>query len=563
MTISLSGQKPAILDPVHTIDPSGIYDPVAAIQDTIVKPLFEPMRSGSAVTMKDAKGNDVDEDDVVGLLMSALGDLVDPDAEQAVKSLLQQGLVDFDKGSPALVNELFVNQAAVANKMPTPDKALYSIPMDVIPSAGNLLGGHASDDGEFFVSLAHVFAPEALGFWFLTADDFNDFKAWVPQYIASFSSTMPAGANTTMKQFLQTDLDGLVEGYSLRAHDGDSNEEYSFARVIVNALMEYQRQNATAWNAAGAHPVGTLPFVVSELYAPRTIVLVNVEAHSRSSARKIHNEWELVKQCIANPVKVISNKALSKLTALPRAMAKAAAQSASAQARFSKGQGRSAKVAFRKIAPSTVDLLDGILRVLKKMKQVNRSHNAIKQVSTSFAKANRRDPADYNRPGKIVSTKFLPDLHIFIDTSGSISEENYQHAVIMLIKLAKKLNVNLYFNSFSNILSQEVVLKTKDKSIAQIWNEFRRVPKVSGGTNFSQIWDYINASPVRQRRLSIVITDFEWTPRTQRAAHPQNLYYAPVSSYDWDLITKYATRYARSMVHIEPNIARRFIGVTA
>ena len=88
-------------------------------------------------------------------------------------------------------------------------------------------------------------------------------------------------------------------------------------------------------------------------------------------------------------------------------------------------------------------------------------------------KANRRDPDDYNKPGRITSVEYMPDLHVYVDTSGSISEANYQEAVLLLIRIAKKLNVNLYFNSFSHILSQQTLLKhmnTPGKDPA----EFRR-----------------------------------------------------------------------------------------
>ncbi|MGW0899790.1 hypothetical protein ACWD0G_22885, partial [Streptomyces goshikiensis] len=145
--------------------------------------------------------------------------------------------------------------------------------------------------------------------------------------------------------------------------------------------------------------------------------------------------------------------------------------------------------------------------------------------------------------------------------SGSISEENYQEAVMMLIRIAKKLNINLYFNSFSHFLSQEVMLRTENKSTAQIWKEFRRIPKVSGGTEYAQIWRYINASRVRQRRLSLMITDFEWSPPSKRQDHPKNLYYAPCSAMDWSSMVDLATRYADSMKHIDPGIRQRLLGM--
>jgi hypothetical protein len=560
VALTLSGQKPAIINPVHTLPVKGDYNPLPAIKKSIVKPLFAPMTKGGTVSVTDQKNNQLDKDAVLGLLMRAVGPTVDQQAEGELKSLFQQGLVNYDQNTPLLVNELFVVQAGHANRMPNPGpRTLYTASSDVVPAAKNLIGGHAKDDGEFFASLAYTYSPEALGFWFQSAADFDDFKAWLIQEIANFSGVLPGATTNLLSKFAQTSLKGLAEGYLLRADDGDANEEYSFARVIVHMLMRYQQQNSAAW---GNQPVaGTLPFVISELYLPRTIILVNVEAHARSTPKMVDNEWKLINASVAAPVKVISNKSLSKLTALPRAMAKAQARAANAQSNKGAQNGRSAKITFKKQEPTKVEIRQGIMRVLKRMKEVNRSQNVLKKVRTSFAKANRRDPMDFNRPGKITSTHYLPDLHVYIDTSGSISEENYQQAVLMLIEVAKKLDVDLYFNSFSHVMSQEVLLRTKGKSVGKIWEEFRRLPKVAGGTDYKQIWDYINASAARKRRLSLVVTDFEWAPSTQRDQHPVNLYYAPCSSMNWNNIVHSAQYFAKSMRHIEPAIAQRLIGM--
>lgn len=558
MALTLSGQKPAILDPVHTLPIVGSYDPVPAIKKSIIKPLFKPMTKGGTVTVTDGKGKPQSKGDILQLLLSAVGPNVNSTAELELKGLLQQALVNYDHTTPLLVNELFVTQAAHANRLPHPGpKILYTSAHDVIPSAKNLIGGHVKDDTEFFASLAYTYSPEALGFWFRSASDYDDFLAWVTQQTAQLSAVLPGATTNLLAKFSQTNLKSLAEGYVLRKDDSDANEEYSFARVIVHMLMQYQQ------TLTGTPVMGTLPFVVSELFLPRTIVLVNVEAHARSTPKKVDKEWKLITMSIASPVKVISNKALSKLTALPRAMVKAAARAATAQSNRAAELGRSAKISFRKQAPTKIDIEKGLLRALRRMKEVMRSTNILKKSRTSFAKANRRDPMDYNRPGKITSTHYLPDLHVYIDTSGSISEANYQQAVLMLIRLAKKLNVDLYFNSFSHVMSQEVLLRTKDKSILHIWEEFRKIPKVSGGTDYKQIWDYINRSEKRKTRLSLVVTDFEWHVPTQREQHPVNLYYAPCSSMNWAQIVHSAERFAKEMRHVEPAIAQRLIGLVA
>lgn len=561
MTLTLSGQKPATISPVHTLPVKGAYDPLPAIRQSIIKPLFKPLTKGRKVTITNQSGRALTKDDVQSIFMSTVGPTSNPAANQEMKNLLQQGLVNYDATNPLLVNEMFVVQAAHAHKLPPAGpKVIYTALHDVIPTAKKLLAGSVKDDGEFFASLAYTYSPEALGFWFKSADDFEDFKVWLSQQVALLGPVIPPDTTRLLTDFAKTNLSGLVEGYVLRKDDSDGNDDYSFARLIVFMLMEYQNQ----LNGTGtAQVVGTLPFVVAELYLPRTILLVNVEAHARSTPRKIDNEWRLVNISIASPVKVISSKALSKLTALPRAAAKASAKAANAQTNAGARSGRSAKIKFRKQAPTSVDILMGLLRVLKRMKEVARSTNILKKSRTSFAKANRRDPMDFNRPGRITSTHYLPDLHVYIDTSGSISEANYQQAIMMLIRLAKRMNVNLYFNSFSHLMSQEHLLKTKDKSVKQIWEEFRKVDKVSGGTEFKQIWDYINVSEKRKRRLSLMVTDFEWHAPTQRTEHPVNLYYAPCSSMNWNQITGAAKEFADSMRHIEPAIGQRLIGVVA
>lgn len=560
MTLTLSGQKPATLSPVHTLPVTGAYDPLPAMRKGIVKPLFKPLVKGKTVSVVDGQGQSLDKDEVLSTLLRTAGTVVNAQAERDMKSLLQQGLVHYDQTTPLLVNELFAVQAAHAHKLPHPGpRTLYTARSDVIPSAKKLIAGSAKDDGEFFASVAYAYHPEALGFWFQSATDFDDFQAWLTQQTTALSAVLPSATANLLAKFAQTNLNGLVEGYVLRKDDHDANEEYSFARVIVHMLMSYQAQMASTW---GSTPlVGTMPFVVSELYLPRTIVLVNVEAHARASAKKVDNEWQLINASIASPVKVVSNKALSKLTALPRAMAKAAAQAANANSNKSAQSGRSAKIVFKKQAPTKVEIEKGLLRVLKRMKEVSRSMNVLKKSRTSFAKANRRDPLDFNRPGRVISTHYLPDLHVYIDTSGSISESNYQDAVMMLIRLAKRMNVDLYFNSFSHVMSQEVLLRTKDKSVARIWEEFRRIPKVAGGTDYRQIWDYINASPKRSRRLSLVVSDFEWHAPNQRVQHPRNLYYAPCSSMNWQSIVRSAEDFTQSMRHIDPAIATKLIGL--
>lgn len=561
MTIAVTNQKPAVLDPVHTIPCRGDYDPVPAIRRALIDPLTVPLNPGSPALISDANGNDM-SGGLLDLVMRCLDETIDATAEAVVKDLLGQTLIDFDRSTSLPVQELFAVQAGRRNKLPAPSPlVLYTAQDDVVPAAKGLLAG-TCDDSLFFASISYTYHPDTLGFWFQSSSAFTAFTTWLAAQAQTMAGTVPPGTAKLVGDFCQLSLKNLTESLLLRKDDSDGNDEFSFARFIIWMLMVYvEDQRRIAAANGGAVGAGVLPFTVGELFCPRSLVLVNVEGHARATPMRVNREWALINQSLASPVRVVSHKALSKLTSLPRAAARAAALSA--QQRPGRPGSRSAKVVFRKQPPNRIDLLKDIVRVLKRMGKVNKSLNVFRMTKTTFAKANRRDPDDYNKPGRIVSTAFLPDIHVYVDTSGSISEENYQEAVMMVIKTVKKLNVNLYFSSFSDVLSQETLLRVENKSPERIWKEFRRVPKVTGGTDFKQVWDYINASPRRTRRLSLMITDFDWSPPSTRQDHPPNLYYAPCGAMDWTYMVRRADRYAKSMKHIEPSVRQRLLGMTA
>lgn len=561
MAIIVTNQKPAVLEPVHTSTCKGDFDPMAAFKKTIVDPILMPLTPGTDAAIVDGSGNDLVHglEDVLG---SCLGDERNSSSEEVARDLMEQCLVHYSSGSTLPFRELFVNQAAGQAKLPLPTTVrpgvLYSTAGDIVPAAKTLLLGN--DDGQpLFVSLAMVHQPATLGFWFRTQGDFTIFTDWLDQQLPLLQALVPVDTYDKLKQVVALELKGLTESLLLRKDDADGNEENSFARTLINLLMAYHQQlsNSAASNT-GSPAMGVMPFDLGELFCPRSIVLINVEVHARATPARIDAEWSIINQSIASPIKIISHKKLSKLTTLPRF---AQRTTAAAAMRRKQGSSRSAKVVFRKQPPSKLDLMASLHRALMRMGKVNKSQNIFRSTRSTFIKANRRDPDDYNKAGRITSINYMPDLHIYLDTSGSISEENYQEAVMMLIKIAKKLNVNLYLNSFSHILSQETLLRTSGKSSMQIWKEFRKVPKVTGGTDFAQIWQYIHAKPARQRRLSLLITDFAWTPPAGRVEHPKNLYYAPCSAMDWTAICTTADRYAKNMQHIEPAIRSRMLGL--
>lgn len=556
MAITVTGQRPVVLDPLHRPRITGDLDPAALVEATISDPLRTPLIPGVPAVIEE-DGTDV-SGDLTGMLIACLGETAEPAAEARMAGVLGSTMLHHDGSTALPVSELFAAQEAVARTWPAPGpRVLYTARDDVIPAAKNLLAG-VDDGGGLLASLDFAYHPNTLGFRFRDAAAFDDFTDWMvnnPAVSAVAVGDPSVAARITQLSGLH--LSGLTESLRLRVGDDDGNEEYSFPRLLTWALMTWVSDRRGA-----GHPeeAGILAFHAGELFRPRTMVLVNVEAHAHADPHAVDAEWDLINRALSNPVKILSRTDISKLTALPRAASKAVSAAGRSNDRC---VGRSAAVAFRKSAPSPVNLYEGIMRALGRMGRVNRSQNVVRTVRTSFARANRRHPDDPNYPGRTTSQFYLPDIHLFLDTSGSISEENYQEAVQLLIGVAKKLGVNLYVSSFSHVLSAPTMLKVAGRSTRRIWEEFRRIPKVTGGTDYRQIWDFINASPVRARRLSLIITDFEWYPPPERLDHPKHLFYAPCGAVNWDRLVADARDFTAAMSHIEPAIHQRLIGVIA
>lgn len=551
--IQITNQKPADLVP-------GYVDPIAKdldlngiVHQTVVDQITVPLVPNVPVSFS-LNGNKLSGDDLASLVMTACGEVFDANSDSLMKEVLGQCLVHYNPNTAIGADQSFLIQAGAAENMPEPSKTMvYTPSTDVSPAAKQFLAGTCSYE-LFFASLGWFARPETLGFYFCNSVAFDAFIQWFSTSMASYSQVLSPQVNKVCSDFMQLKLDGLTNSMVIRNDDADGNEPYSFARFVVNMLMSYR-------SVAGPAEFGILPFSVAELCHPKTLVFVNVEQHARATARQITDEWTLINDCLqaGNRPKMVSNRQLTSLTASRRHLQSIAARAANSVTNKGAVLSRAAAVRFSRKRPATVDVARIVKKLLDKMACTNKSMNVFKSVKPSFAKPNRRDPDDYNKQGKAVSTRYKPDIHLYIDTSGSISEQDYEDTVKTCIALAKSLGVNMYFNSFSHVMSQTTRLKLSGKSAKAIYEEFRRVPKVSGGTDYEQIWRFINMSKKRTRELSIIVSDFEWTARNTFIKHPRNLYYLPCSTVNWQQITDSAERFCASAVHNDPNIRQHVL----
>lgn len=552
--MNIVNQKPVVLAPEYTDQIKKDLDVKDLLKQTVVNPLFTPLIPNQPVTMT-ANGTSYDADSIADLMSRCCGDVLDVMAEQSVKTILGQTMVNYNPNTNLGVIEMFPVQSGTAAKLPEPDgsSVIYTPATDVIPMARQFLAGTGSYDS-FFASLAYYARPETLGFYFVNELAFDSFIQWFTQQMSMLGTVLTPDVNKLASDFMQLKLPGLTESLILRNTDGESDEPLSFARLIINLLMQYT-------NVAGPAEYGILPFNLRELVYPHTIVFVNVERHSRATAKQVSDEWKIINNALQNKnrPKMISNNSLRRLTAVQRSLQRIASMAANAATNQGAMAARAANFRFSKNRPTIVDTTRTIRKILSKMTVQGMTMNVYKSSKPSFAKPNRRDPDDYNKQGKVVSTKYQPDIHLYIDTSGSISERDYEDAVKACIAMAKKLNINMYFNSFSHVMSQTTRLHLEGKSKAAIYKEFQKVPKVNGGTDYEQIWNFINRSKKRVRELSIIISDFQWTARSAYVRHPKNLYYIPCSTLSWDAIVRDADSFCKSAVHNDPGIRARVL----
>lgn len=552
MAITIQGNKPVELQPLTKDKLSKDFDAMTSLKEVMVYPILTELIPGHPVTVQ-RDGMQITEDDIATGIADACDENANVQTVDDMKMLYAQSLISYPRNSQLSFQRLFAVQAGKKANLPEPSPmVVYTPAQDIIPICRQFLGAQV-DYNTLFATFAYYASPDTLGVYFANTTAFDDFKAYLANTLTTIQTTLPTDTLQCMNAMQNMTLNELTESLVLRNSDSDGLTPYAFPRVLQSLLMNYSLQTPET-------QFGILPFHVGELILPKTMVFINIEEHARASASKIAQEWKIISNSLNQPLPMVSLNKLNSLTAMQRNIQKIQGQAATAaQARLINGTIRTANMPFKATRPNMIDVYPILMRILRKMETVNKSMNSYKMVKSSFARANRRNPDDYNKLGKIVSTRYKPDLHLYIDTSGSISESDYREAVRLAIAMAKKLNVDLYFNSFSHILSQCAQLHTKDKNPQAIMREFQKIPKVSGGTDFTLVWDYIMRSKKRQRELSIMITDFEFSAPNKHIDHPKNLYYLPCATMNWSHIRREAEHFVKSAQMNIPDIRNHLL----
>lgn len=557
---NITNHKPSQLEP--TVVPAFVnQNPQSdeifeTFQNDVFTQLDQPLRQGLDPQYV-FDGHPEDKDSISETFVTELF-LDEGESERSVKlrDFLAQTLLHYQPNFETIDASLMV-QNATAENLPLPivqgaRSIVYTVATDVIPVAKQYLAGQVSFN-YWATSFGFTFRVPALVVSMDTPDIYKEFQQYVQTTVAPFQSQLPIDTSMALQEFYKTTLNDLAEGFRIRAKVGDNNQDYSFARILHTCVMQFVAQNGQA---------GIIPTSLKEIIHPTTIVFLNVEKHAHSNNRDINKTWNSAMNM--SKAKLIGLNKIKKLSEEEQLDAMRQRSNVRRSALMNKAKDPASRKKrakpFGKQLKTSKQLTKEIVRILSKMKKVRMSNNVIKTRKTTFNKPNRRDPDNYDKPGIIYSHQYVPDIHVYLDTSGSISERNYKEACMAIIQLAQTLKTKLYLNSFSHVLSQPALVDIGNCSKETAWKRLQNIPKVSGGTDFDLVWDYIHQSSQRKQELAIMITDFEYTPSNSYTRPlPQNLFYVPCGGFDIDKLRRNATYFVNSTRRLDANLRHKII----
>ncbi|MCC2248954.1 hypothetical protein JUJ52_03145 [Virgibacillus sp. AGTR] len=584
MSIKIRNQKPAILyqDPFDVLPNINADKSVADYQDKLtdhikeryIKPMYAPINANHPVVIEDnTNGNkqQIDEDTLFnGVMHLWTNPTIDVNLQNQIGEIYRQGIQYHAQNDWYFEEQLGV-EAITRMKLPVPSQKAgrivkYSASVDVIPTAKAFLAQpDAAGAINWFANIAAYTHDRPFNNYLLmtvqTADVFNDIKQQLKNYVQAWQAQQPITkeVNKLLADFDKIDLTSDLSAGLFMPNGGGGNpseqDTLSFTRIIMYIMSQYEK------NTTNPGALTIQPSNLQQVYMPENIIILNLENYAHAKATDIKKDWDVFEKALnaKKNLRFVSNKKLMTAKAINRSIG------GGQKATSADGKGKSLERA--KVQPFSgkpipaQQMLAMMKRVIESQVTKQVTQNTYKSQSTSYMRPNRRKPDDINLPGKLTTTMYRPDIHVYLDTSGSISESQYRDAVTNLIMLTKRINCNLYITSFSHYVSQTSLLKTKDRSTSQIYQQFLRVPKVTGGTDFEQVWrkidliDEFNKKNNYSHQINFMITDFGYSLSSghrwsREQASLKNTYYVPMSMdpYGWNHLRRWAKEFREQMI---------------
>lgn len=579
MTITMTNHKPAVLfnepfdvlpviDP--TVDEAELYNQLNKhLKERYIEPMFESLNPSNAVSITSTDSNNNQNDIDIVALEKAIhhlwqSDVLEIDLHEQIGEIYRQGM-QYSQTNDWFFEKQLTVEAITRMKLPLPTQVpgrsvTYSAQVDVIPTAKGFLA-QPDDLGatNWFANIGAYVHDKPIDNYLLLTVQSNNVLDQIKQEIRNNITIWQSRYNidTTVldmfNDFGRIDLSSDLSTGLFLPNNSDANKELSFSRILMYSLANFEKNQSNG-------ELSVQPVNIEQVYMPENIIILNLENYAHAYPKDIRKDWEVLTKAIQakQHLKYISNKKLMTAAAVSRSMSSGGAATPSSNAMAQIARAKNQPFSGKPITAK--ESLKMIQYIIKSNVSHKKSENSYKTKTKSMMRQSRRRPDDVNAPGKRNQIKYRPDIHIYIDTSGSISEEQYRDAVTNLIVLARQINCNIYVTSFSHVVSQTSKLITKDRSVKQIYKQFLRIPKVTGGTNFMHVWRKIDAIDMQNQKtnssyqLNFIITDFGYTPpRSHRWSQSKpslkNTYYVPIStnSHGWNEVKHYAESFKKYM----------------
>lgn len=454
---------------------------------------------------------------------AVITNLVDRQAQADLDSLFSCTLSGYSNGR---IDTVYLSQELRKNHMPEPSaKCVYTVE-DVSNAAKTYDAQKDAQNRSALLASLGAFYNNVCAM-FVTADDDQDAQ--------NFRTMANSMLNAAGKKEIPPDFslaNKLFDGILLRgdyklvdpACDPDSE-----ARIIASVLTK-------------AYAGMMLPTRTVEAMLPTMVIMFNARKLARATSTELLSaKNEIGKLAALDRNRVLSFAQMANLGSIAKAMQKSNLMKNQLNNVLAKSKLSNATGKFKITSIDMSRVKKKIMKIEKKMKNVDVSRNPTYHNFDTFQRPNRRDPMNPDLPGTSMDLGYYPDIHLYVDTSGSITQKDYEDSVSMLIEIAKALNCDIYFNSFTTDISQEAVVRCRNRSKGQIQRDIEKIPKLSGGTTIDQVWKYINATRKNRRQLSVLISDFYVdVPRYIR--HPENLYYIPTKDTKISSAQKFAEK---------------------
>ena len=455
---------------------------------------------------------------------AVITNLVDRQAQADLDLLFSSTLSGYASGK---IDTVYLSQELRRNHMQEPSAKVTYVVTDVADAARTYDGQKDAQNRSALLANIGAFYNNIGGLLMLLDDDQDaqNFRALVnPMLKAAGRQEIPPDFSLQNKIF-----DGIIlrPDYKLADPSCDADSE---ARIVMKAVTNGYFDRV-------------LPTRTIESILPSMLIVFNAHKLARATTSELLvAKNDMGRLAGLDRSRVLSFAQMASLGSVNKALQKMALMQNQLNNVLAKSQLSNATGVFKIAKIDMGRVHKKIVKIMKKMKNMDVSKNPKYHMFDTFQRPNRRDPLNPDLPGVSMDLGYYPDIHLYVDTSGSITQKDYEDSVAMFIDIAKRLNCDIYFNSFTTDISQEVVVRCRNRSKAQIQKDIERIPKLTGGTTIDQVWQYIDATAKNRRQLSILISDF-YVDVPRYLHHPEHLYYIPTR----DTSPKYAQDFANKL----------------